>query len=212
MLTLESTEFATRIAVFSKPDDVPKLARLLVDELGLHPTDAMHEARSVPCILTPRLTSANARRMSAAIERLGLRTEPIHLDELWAFEDLHSVHQVACRPSGLEILDLLSHPAELIPWSDLEVLYVGETPAVVSHHQLSGSFSVISASGHLPDVSIDVLGHTPELWIVCRHSQRVYRLDASRMNFESLAEHMTNSMRINLRRLLRDIVSHAPNS
>lgn len=210
MLTLETTECATRIAVFSKPDDIHKLARLLVEELGLHPIDAMHEARSVPCILTPRLTSANARRMSTAIEKLGLRTEPIHLDELWAFEDLHTVHHVACRESGLEILDLPTHPAELIPWGDIEELYVGETPAVLSHHQLVGSFAVISATGHLPDVSIDVPGHTPELWIVCRHSERVYRLDASRMNFESLAERKTNSMRINLRCLLRDVVDHAP--
>ena len=76
MLTTETTEISTRIAVFSKPDDAHELADVLTEELGLHPTDAMHEAHSVPCVLSPRLTSANAERITTAIEQLGLRTEP----------------------------------------------------------------------------------------------------------------------------------------
>ena len=209
MLTTETTEFSTRVAVFSKPDDVHELASVLVEELGLHPTDAMHEAHSVPCVLSPRLTSANAERIASAIEQLGLRTEPIPLDELRAFEDLHTVHHVACRLSGLEILDLRGLPAELIPWDDLEVLSIGETPAESSHHQLTGEFTVISSARHLQDVGIDFPAHTLELWIVCRHPERVYRLDASKLNFESLAEHKTNSMHINLRLLLQGIVRQA---
>ena len=212
MLTTETTEFSTRVAVFSKPDDIHELASVLAEELGLHPTDAMHEAHSVPCVLSPRLTSANAERIASAIEQLGLRTEPIPLDELRAFEDLHTVHHVACRLSGLEILDLRGLPAELIPWDDLEVLSIGETPAESSHHQLTGEFTVISSARHLQDVGIDVPAHTLELWIVCQHPERVYRLDARKLNFESLAEHKTNSMHINLRRLLHDIVRHAPHA
>ena len=210
MLTIETTEFSTRLAVFSKPDDVHELADVLVEELGLHPTDAMHEAHSVPCVLTPRLTSANADRIARAIEQLGLRTESIPLDELRAFDDLRTVHHVACRLSGLEILDLVGLPSELIPWDDLEVLSVGETPAESSHHQLTNEFTVISSARHLQDVATDVPAHTLELWIVCRHPERVYRLDASKLNFESLAEHKTNSMHINLRLLLQGIVHHAP--
>jgi hypothetical protein len=212
MLTTETTEFATRVAVFSKPDDVHELADVLAEELGLHPTDAMHEAHSVPCVLTPRLTSANAERITAAIEQLGLRTEPIPLDELRAFEDLRTVHHLACRVSGLEILDLLGLPAELIPWGDLEVLSVGETPAESSHHQQTSEFAVISSARHIQDVSTDVMTHTIELWIVCGSPERVYRLDASKQNFESLAEHKTNSMRINMRLLLQRIVRQAPHA
>ena len=59
---------------------------------------------------------------------------------------------------------------------------------------------------------MDYPTHTLELWIVCRHPERVYRLDASKLNFESLAEHKTNSMHINLRLLLQDIVRHAPHA
>ena len=44
MRTTETTEFSTRVAVFSKPDDLHELADVLAEELGLHPTDAMHEA------------------------------------------------------------------------------------------------------------------------------------------------------------------------
>ena len=91
MLTTETTEMATRLAVFAKPEDVHELADVLAEELGLHPTDAMHEAHSVPCVLSPRVTSANAERIASAIERLGLRTEAIPLDELRAFEDLHTL-------------------------------------------------------------------------------------------------------------------------
>lgn len=210
MLTTETTELATRVAVFSKPDDVHELADVLSEELGWHPTDAMHEAHSAPCVLTPRLTSANAERIAAVIEQLGLRSEPIPLDELRAFEDLRTVHHVACRLSGLEILDLLGLPAELIPWDDLEVLSIGETPAEAAHHQLTNEFTVISSARHLQDVALDVPTHTLELWIVCRHPERVYRLDASKLNFESLAEHKTNSMHINLHLLLQEIVRHAP--
>lgn len=82
MLTTETTEFSTRVAVFSKSDDVHELAEVLAEELGLRLTDAMHEAHSVPCALTPRLTSANAERIATTIEQLGLRAEPIPLDEL----------------------------------------------------------------------------------------------------------------------------------
>lgn len=209
MLTNETTEFSTRVAVFSKPDDVHELADVLAEELDLHPTDAMHEAHSVPCVLSPRLTSANAERITTAIEQLGLRTEPIPLEELRAFEDLHTVRHVACRLSGLEIVDLLGLPTELIPWDDLEVLSVGETPADSSHHRQT---AVISTVRHIADAFADVPTHTLELWIVCRHPERVYRLDASKLNFESLAEHKTNSMNINLRLLLQAIVRHAPNA
>lgn len=210
MLTTESTDFSTRLAVFAKPDDVHELADVLAEELGLHPTDAAHEAHSVPCVLSPRLTSANADRIASTIERLGLRTEAIPLEELCAFDDLRTVHHVACRLSGLEILDLLGLPAELIPWDDLEVLSVGETPAESSHHQRASEFTVISSARHLQDVTTDVPAHTLELWIVCRHPERVYRLDASRLNFESLGEKKTNSMHANLRLLLGQIVRHAP--
>ena len=210
MLTTESTEMATRLAVFAKPEDVHELADILVEELGLHPTDAMHEAHSVPCVLSPRVTSANAERIASAIEQMGLRTEAIPLDELRAFEDLHTVHHVACRLTGLEILDLVGLPHELIPWDDLEVLSVGETPAESSHHQQTGEFTVISSARHIADVVSDVPTHTIELWIVCRQPERVYRLDASKLNFESLAERKTNSMHINLRLLLEQIVRHAP--
>ena len=212
MLTAETTDFSTRLAVFSKPDDVHDLADVLVEELDLHPTDARHEAHSVPCVLTPRLTSANADRIARAIEQLGLRTEPIPLEELRAFDDLRTAHHVACRPSGLEIIDLVGRPCELIPWDDLEVLSVGETPAEPSHHQLTGEFTVISSARHLQDVASDVPAHTLELWVVCRHPERVYRLDASKLNFESLAEHKTNSRQVNLRLLLQDIVRHAPHA
>ena len=209
MLTNETTEFSTRIAVFSKPDDVHELAGVLAEELNLHPTDAMHEAHSVPCVLSPRLTSANAERITTAIEQLGLRTEPIPLEELRAFEDFHTVRHVACRLSGLEIVDLLGLPTELIPWDDLEVLSVGETPADSSHHRQT---AMISTVRHLEDAFADVPTHTLELWIVCRHPERVYRLDAGKLNFESLAENKTNSMQINLRLLLQTIVQHAPNA
>lgn len=212
MVTTETTELSTRIAVFAKPDDVRQLADILVNELCLHPTDAMHEAHSVPCVLSQRLTSANANRVAQAIERQGLRAEPISSDELRAFEDLRSVHHVACRLTGLEILDLQGLPSELIPWEDVEVLSVGETPAETSHHQRASEFTVISSARHLQDVTTDVLLHTPELWIVCQHPERVYRLDASKLNFESLAEHMTNSKQINLRRLLQNIVRQAPHA
>ena len=212
MLTTESTEMATRLAVFAKPDDVHELADILAEELGLHPIDAMHEAHSVPCVLSPRVTSANAERIASAIEQMGLRTEAIPLDELRAFEDLRTVHHVACRLNGLEVLDLLGLPAELIPWDDLEVLSVGETPAECSHHVMSEKFTVISTARPLHDVVTDVPTHTIELWIVCRQPERVYRLDASKLNFESLAERKTNSMRINLRLLLEQIVRHAPHA
>jgi hypothetical protein len=210
MLTTESTEFSTRLAVFSKPDDVHELAGVLTEEIGLHPTDAMHEAHSAPCVLTPRLTSANAERVAAAIEQLGLRTEPIPLDELRAFENVRTVHHVACRQSGLEILDLVGLPCELIPWEDLEVLSVGETPTEAAHHQLASQFTVVSTARHLQDVSADVAAHTLELWIVCRNPERVYRLDASKLNFETLGEHKTNSMHVNLQLLLQKIVRDAP--
>lgn len=210
MLSTESIEFSTRVAVFAKPDDVHELADVLAEELGLHPTDAMHEAHSVPSVLSPRLTPANADRIASAIERLGLRSEAIPMEDLLAFEDLRTVHHVACRLSGLEILDLAGLPTELIPWDDLEVLSVGETPADASHHQLTEKFTVVSTARPLHDVATNVPTHTPELWIVCRQPERVYRLDASKLNFESLAERKTNSKHINLRLLLQEIVRHAP--
>lgn len=210
MLTTAANELATRLAVFAKPDDVHELAGVLAEELGLHPTDAMHEARSVPCILSPRVTSANADRIAAAIERLGLRAEAVPINELRAFEDLRTVHHIACRLPGLEILDLVGLPEELVPWDDLEVLSVGEVPAEASHHPLTEKFTVISTARPLHDVVSDIPSHTPELWIICRQPERVYRLDASKLNFESLAERKTNSKHINLRLLLQEIVQHAP--
>lgn len=210
MMTHEITDFSTRLAVFSKPDDLHALAKVLAEECGLHPTDAMHEAHSAPCVFTPRLTAANAEQVALAIERLGLHAEPVALDELRAFEDLRTVHHVACRRTGLEILDLRGCPAELIPWEDVEVLSVGETPAAPAHHELTSDFTVVSSGPRRSDVAVDVPTRTMELWIVCRNPERVYRLDASRHNFESLGERRTNSMRLNLRTLLEQMLKHTP--
>lgn len=142
---------------------------------------------------------------------MGLRAEAIPLDELRAFQDLRTVHHVACRLTGLEILDLLGMPAELIPWHDLELLCVGEVPAEPAHHQQTGLFTVIPSARHISDVVTDVPTHPIELWIACRKPERVDRLDASKLNFGSLVERKTNSMRINLRLLLEQIVRQPSN-
>ncbi|MCX7423328.1 MAG: hypothetical protein NT013_27860 [Planctomycetia bacterium] len=212
MLPTETTECTARIAVFSKPDDIHELADVLKEELGLHPSDAMHEAHLVPCVLTPRLTSANADRIATAIEQLGIRAEAVPSDELQAFDDLHTAHHVACRMSGLEILDLLGLPAELIPWDDLLVLSIGETPTESSHQQLNGEFTMLSSARPVHGVVTDTPAHTIELWIVYQHPERVYRLDGSKLNFESLCERKTNSTRINMRFLLQEIFRRTPHA
>ncbi len=212
MLPTETTEFTARVAVFSKPDDVHELADVLKDELGLHPTDAMHEAHLVPCVLTPRLTSANADRIATAIEQLGLRAESFPSDELQAFDDLHIVHHIACRMNGLEILDLIGLPTELIPWDDVMVMSVGETPSESAHQQLNGEFTMLSSARPVHGVVTEVPAHTIELWIVCQNPERTYRLDGSKLNFESLGERKTNSTRINMRLLLQELVRRTPHA
>lgn len=210
MLPTETTEFTARVAVFSKPDDVHELADILRDELDLHPTDAMHEAHLVPCVLTPLLTSANAERVATAIEQLGVQAESFSSEELQAFEELRTVHHVTCQSNGLEIHDLAGVPTELIPWEKLSVLSIGETPSEPAHQQLSGEFTMLSSARPIHGVVTEVPGHTVELWIVCQAPERVYRLDGSKLNFQSLGELKTHSVRINMRKLLQELVRHAP--
>jgi hypothetical protein len=211
-MSTETTSAAVcHVAVFALPEDPQVLAQVLTDVLGLHPTDAIVQARSAPGILPAHLSRDQAERLAAAIQETGIRAEVAPQDEVPDFQHESVVHHCRSTGAGLEIIAASGSLETAVPWSDIELICVGVVPQEGGRHYPVGEMSVLSAARRSPHAPLEVPASAgPELWFVRRQPFATFRIDHKRMNYESLAERKTDSATANFQLFIRDLLERAP--
>lgn len=198
------------VAVFAAPHDFQELRDVFRSVLGMHPTDAMIQARSTPGILAIPLDRDQAERLAQATRAIGLPTEVVADAELPSLEHAPVVHHVRCIDEGFDILELHGHEAALIPWDDVSLLSVGQVPLETARHSSEAQTTSLKAGRWVgPSTTETPLPPGPEALIVCQRPFRAFRIDHKRMNYEYLKERKTDSATTNFRRFIDDVVARA---
>ncbi|MFN0056764.1 MAG: hypothetical protein ACKV0T_31860 [Planctomycetales bacterium] len=205
------SDLSYRVAVFATPDDVADLSEVLSEVLGLHATDAMIHARAAPGILPDRLSREQSERLAQAISDSGLQAAAIPVGEIPTFDHVPMVHHARCAPAGLEILELHGRPQGAIPWSDVELVSVGQVPREGTRHFAPQEMQTVRAARRTGPSTLETpLSPGPQALIIAAGPFPVLRIDHKQMNYEYLGERKTDSATGNFRMFLDDVVSCAP--
>jgi hypothetical protein len=199
-----------RVAVFAAPDDPRELARVLELCLGMHATDALFHARSAPGVLAIPLDRPLAERVTAGIVSLGVQAAAVAEADLPDFSRAAVVHHARCLETGLEIVELHGVEAALVPWSDVELLSIGQVPQETARHYLAAESVTVRAARRTGPTTVQTpLPPGPEAWVLCARPSRIFRIDHKRMNYEYLGDRKSESATANFRLFIDDVVSHA---
>src|SRR5205823_3237474 len=95
-----------RVVVYAAPDDPQELGEVLARVLGLHVTDALVRARTLPGALADELPRETAERLAGEISQIGVRAEPVPAGDVPEFGNAVVVHHARCLEGGLEVLGL----------------------------------------------------------------------------------------------------------
>lgn len=199
-----------RVVVYAAPDDPDALKQLLVEQLGMTGIDAQIQIHALPGILLPLLERGLAERLVGRIEELGLAAGVIHRDHVPHLEHPRPLHHARCTESGVDIIDLHGKAQEHIAWADVELISMGFVPMEKSRYFSGASLGAAMTAPHYEQSmkEFQSRGGT-ELWLVRRDPEVAYRLNHQEMNYEYLAERMTDSATGNFRLFLEDLVAHA---
>lgn len=199
------------VVVFALPGDPQELAQVLIDVLGMHPTDALVHARSAPGVLPDRLSRDRAEQLAAAIQKIGVRADVATANELPDLDHGEVVHHCVCTFAGLEIIEARGDLETSIPWSEFELICVGVVPQEAGRHYPTGEMAVLSAARRSPHTPLDTPPTAgPELWFVHRKPFRAYRIDHRRMNYEYLGDRKSDSATVNFQSFLKDLLRYVP--
>ncbi|MBI3863255.1 MAG: hypothetical protein HY290_15295 [Planctomycetia bacterium] len=201
------------VVVFAVPGDPHELAQVLVEVLGMHPTDAIVHARSAPGILPDRLTRERAEQLASAIQRIGVRADVATAGEIPDFHHGEIVHHGNCTDAGLVIIEEHGDLETCVPWNEIELICVGVVPQEAGRHYPTGEMSVLSAARRSPHAPLEIPATAgPELWFIRRSPFRAFRIDHKRMNYEYLGERKSDSATVNFQSFLDDLLRHAPDA
>jgi len=202
-----------RVVIFAAPDDPYALRDVLVEVLGLHPTEAQIRAHDVPGVLPERLSRDEALRVVAAVEQLGVSAASLPDDEVPEFEHAEIVHHARCLDAGLEIVELHGEPECVIPWSDVELVSVGRVPLDSDHRYLPEQDPVMGSGRRTGHKTMNIAAVSgPEMWLIRRHPMRGFRINHKQMNYEYLGNRMTDSASKNFLLFVSDLLERAPDA
>ena len=199
-----------QVVVFAKPDDPEELVELLMQTLGQNRVDARIQTRQVPGLLSERLKEWQAVALVEVLFEHGISAAMFASSEVPSLMHPSVVHHSACREDGLEIFGLDGTVVDRVLWSDLDLLSIGEIPQDAPHHTTTPKMLVVSSAGMPENTSVPTTTfHSPELWLVALHPERVFRIDARQMNYEYLDDRKTASAAVNFRHFVEDIAARS---
>lgn len=199
-----------RVAVYSPIPDPPGFIELFQRELQLTRTDAQIWTHRLPGVLTPHFSAAQAEQLVQAIGQIGARGAAIRAVDVPDPQRATVIHHARCADSGLEIIQLKEDHNFTVPWSEVELICVGEVPLDASRHFSSGKWVAVTAGHHYQSPGVTVPA-TPsfEAWIVCRPPHPMLCFDQGRMNYEYLGSRLSESAAQNFKQFISDLTTHA---
>lgn len=203
-------EADTRVAVFGKPGDPHLIASILCDTLHLHRTDAVIQAHYAPGVLPLLMTATAARDVIQKIVGLGVQAVAVRDAELPDLSQATTVHHARIQPHGWEIVDYRGDVADVIPWSRLDLIAIGDVPLPEVSRQTEVRQAIVTTTPQSLGSRLTTPDTTgPELWIICHDPQAVYFIEHRAMNYETLGARKTDSAATNFRLFAEDLVQHA---
>lgn len=199
-----------RVVVFAAPDDPSDLGEVLSGVLGLHPTDALVQARYAPGLLPDTLPEKTARHLVDEIGKIGIHAAAVPMAQVPCLDDVEMVHHLRLSDEGLQIIDLHGMTEQLVPWPSVELISVGQVPQETTRHFASSDMNTVRSARRTGPSTVETpLSPGPEAWIVCADPERYFRVDHKRMNYEYLGVRKSDSATTNFRLFLEDFVSQA---
>ncbi|MBI1344916.1 hypothetical protein GC163_01355 [bacterium] len=196
-----------RIAVFGAPGDPHLIAEILCDLVHLHRTDAVIQAHYAPAVLPLELTWSQAEAVVEKIRGLGIQAAVVRSADLPDFEQSTTIHHARLPATGWEIVDYRGDVAEVIPWSELSVIAVGEVPLPEVTRYPEVRQAIVTTAPQPPMGRMTTADTTgPELWVIRQNPLSVYRIEHRAMNYECLGDRRTDSATANFRAYLADFV------
>jgi len=199
-----------RVVVFATADDPHQFRDLLVQQLSMHPTDAMILVHSTPGILPEHLDGEQAEQLVAAIEEMGIAAEVISTADIPDFTRAPQVHNVHLADDGLSILGPSGEQSALIRWNDVEMISVGQIPGELTRHYFFDNDVTFTASRRRYIAPDEVAGTaTMVLWLLCDKCRQGYRIEKTHMNFSELGARMTPSASANFHLFVQEIAARS---
>ncbi|MFQ5733276.1 MAG: hypothetical protein ACE5KM_15145 [Planctomycetaceae bacterium] len=203
-------EPSCNVVVFALPDDPGRLGDLLVEQLGVHPTDAHIQAHAVPGLLPGRFTRRQAAELVKGVRQLGVSAEIVEDADIPRLEPARTIHHARCTERGLEIVDLRGRVEPFIPWNEVRLLSVGYVPLETARHSLVEPAGLVTSGRRTWASSVEVASLSgPEAWLICGQAGDAYRIDNNLMNYEYLGDRMTGSATRNFHLFVEDVVAGA---
>ncbi|MEW4489640.1 hypothetical protein AB1L42_16275 [Thalassoglobus sp. JC818] len=198
------------VIVQSLPKDRLPLHEILVENLKMHPTDALKKIHDLPGIVAVDLEQGTALKVARDFLSAGCRVTVASDETLPDLEHSPKLHHVRCHPDGFELVGLDGSKFAVLPWTSFAFLSVGMIPFSYNENP-ADRFTTASSPG--PSSTTKRASSLPkarELWITTHHPDRCFRIEEQEMNYEYLGERKSSSATTNFELLVRDIVKFAP--
>lgn len=205
--TPRSTE-NSRVVVFAAPHISPDFEAKIAELMQTDVATARYTVRNLPGLIPGQFDRENAAALARFLRDTGVSATAIPSSEVPDLSHAQQTHHVRLTDQSLLLEDLGDPPLEY-PWSDVQFLSIGVTPAD-GHHREASSLAMASSRKSWND-GVDIEGRKrPEAFLVVAGNQRDLLLASDEMNYEYLGERISNSSSANFNRLMQDIVQHAP--
>jgi hypothetical protein len=199
-----------RLAVFSHIDP-HEMATLLHDVIGILPLDGVLAAKETPGLIGRPMTRGQADELVRRLHEDGISAYAISANSLPSLANATLLHHVQLSDAGLTVLDLYGEVEEMIPWSAIGVIAIGQFPAESSLHAIDETRPSVLSAAPLPTAWTTDAGHRNalELWLLARMSDRLYCIRHDRFNYDSLGDEMTDSATVNFDHFVRRVIPFA---
>ena len=206
----ESSDF--RIAVFSVPEDVDSLEKVLMNLPSMDRATARLQTRLLPGIVQGTHTKDAAIATVQEIEKIAGTASVVPADLIPDLSHAHATHHVIITDTALQTIDT-SDRLHSCDWHAISVISVGVLPSSApSRSHSAPTFS--SGSSHRSwssGVKIAVK-RRPEAYIVLSDGQPTLNMASDEMNFEYLGDRLAQNSSANFMLLIRDLVCRATNA
>ena len=199
-----------RVVVFGVHDDSSTLEKVLASIPGGDRPSAKHLVRTLPGII-PRMFDRNgAAAIARDIRNLGLHAAALPATEVPDFSHSEKTHHLRAFDDSLEVMNMADE-VTLWPWDAVTVISVGVVPTTVSARQRpSPALAQGTAHRRWNTGSTIAPKSRAEAFVVLTVDRPVLTFASDEMNYEFLGSRMTGSSSANFRKLIKDLISHAP--
>lgn len=201
-----------RIAVFSVPDDLESLEKVLMDLPNMDRATARLQTRLLPGIVQGTYAQDVAVSTVKEIEHIAGTASVVPSNSVPDLNHVHATHHVNLTDIALETIDP-SDRLQSWAWNTVSVISVGVLPSSAPSRSRSAP-TLSSGSSHRSwNSGVKIAAKPrPEAYVVLSDGQATLNMASDEMNFEYLGDRLAKNSSANFMLLIRDLVRRATNA